>query len=196
MHHRRGRHHGVRQGAGRNPRTRPRWFTRRHNRRHEAAHHTGLCGVGQRHRRACARLRRHVQSGPDHHPRQCTAVAGHRRGQCAGRCLRQGCRRRLRRGVRSADPGRGRGGARPLRRRLARDRHGGTHRGGSRNGECARFVRRPDPGCAGIRRDPVGGHEGRLRLDGQVPARGQGRDGRARLGFPCARGVHVKQGTH
>ena len=67
----------------------------------------------------------------------------------------------------------------------------GTHRCRGRDRAVARPVTGADAGGARHRCHPVGGDEGRLRLDGQVPARGQGRDGRAAVRLPCPRRLHV-----
>ena len=123
-------------GCGRNSRTRPRWFTRRHNRRHEAAQPHRPMRRWPTHRRACARLRRPFN--PDRTTihgsaplwpaiAAASALVGVSGGLPSPPSSRGSkCR-----------PGRGRGGARPLRRRLARDRHGGTHREQSQRQMCS-----------------------------------------------------------
>ncbi len=174
----------------------PRRVTCRGHRRHSGAQLGRPSGAGERHRRTRAGLRRHLQSRSDHHPRQRSAVAGDCRGGGVGPRHRQARCRSVRRRLRGADPGRDRRGTGTLRRRLARNRHRRTHRRGGGHRTVARPVTRADAGGAGHRRHPVGGHESRLRVDGQVATRGQGRDGRDAVRFPRPRRLHIGHRTN
>jgi hypothetical protein len=73
--------------------------------------------------------------------------------------------------------------------------NGRAHRRRRRDVAGARAVYRADPRRSGYRRHPECGHEGGVRVDGQVATRGQGRDGRAAVGIPGPRRLHVQHGT-
>ena len=177
------------------PSTRRR-ITHRGHRRHPPARGGRIRGAGQRDRRARAGLRRHLQPRPDHDPRQRSAVARNRRGRVnwypvigqappsprsspASRCRPESRSRPGRDTTTSAgtSPERSDTSAPPSRPRGC----SGCHRADARR---ARY-----------RRHPGGGHEGGVRVDGQVATRRQGRDGRAAVRIPGPRRLHVQHRT-